>query len=293
MITRTRSLGVLLLALVAASPARAQDVSINGSVYAQSGNRITQTKSSFMDDGKINIGVVSDIEGALANAKTIAVKLGKQDLDALVIAGDSYREGSSRDDVQQMVNGLMPFVQLGVPTFVIPGNRETQSVYAAAMKKLQAQHPNVFDIRAHQVDLQGVNLVGMGGYHHPGFTTGGGFLLQAQDYKRAREQLAEFQPQREPTIFVTHGPPWASTRIDYAAGAGHVGDKNIKAVMDSSLKDIINVHGHIHEGGRGSDRYAAGPAYNVSAITSTNNPKGPNAGLITIVNGKASYRNIN
>jgi len=288
MIKEARTLGAFVLALAMASFAEAEDVSVNGSVYARSGNRITQTKSSFLDDDKINIGVVSDIEGAYDNARGIASKLSKYKLDALIIAGDTCRSGQ----VRETVDGMMPFVQLGVPTFVIPGNRETQSVYTAAMEKLQAEHSNVFDIRQHQVDLQGVNLVGMGGYHHPRFTVTGGFLLQPDDYRRAARHLEEFQTQQEPTVFVTHGPPLASTRIDYVAGAGHVGDKSIKAIMDGSLKDIINVHGHIHEGSRGFDRYKAGPAYNVAAITSFNNPKGPNAGLITVANGKASYGNL-
>jgi hypothetical protein len=180
-------------------------------------------------------------------------------------------------------------IELGVPTFVIPGNRETQTVYTAAMENLQAQHPNVFDIREHKVDLQGVNLVGMGGYHHPRFTVTGGFLLTTDDYRRARRHLEELQPQQEPTVLVTHGPPLASTRIDLVARAGHVGDKNIRAIMDASFKSIINVHGHIHEGGGGLDRFKAGPAYNVSAVTSFNNPRGPNAGLIIIADGEATY----
>jgi Icc-related predicted phosphoesterase len=288
MIKEASTLGAFVFALATASLAVAEDVSISGSVYAKSGNRIVQTQSTFMDDGKVNIGVVSDIEGAIDNATSIASKLGKCKLDALIIVGDNCRSGH----VHEMVDGMMPFVQLGVATFVIPGNRETQSVYTAAIEELQAQHPNVFDIKEHQVDLQGVNLVGMGGYHHPRFTVRGGFLLTRDDYRRALRHLEDFQSQQEPTVFVTHGPPLASTRIDYVAGAGHVGDRNIRALMDASLKNIINVHGHIHEGGRAMDRYRAGPAYNVAAVTLLNNPRGPNAGLITVANGEASYANI-
>ena len=59
--------------------------------------------------------------------------------------------------------------------------------------------------------------------------------------------------------------------------------------MDANLKSIINVHGHINEGGGKLERFKAGPAYNISAVTLFNNPRGPNAGLIIIADGEASY----
>jgi Icc-related predicted phosphoesterase len=280
----------------------AKEISIQGSAYSISANDIVQTKSSFLNDGAIKIGVVSDIEGAIQNAKTSANKLKSQNLDAVIIAGDCYENEeirrnpvypNSTNNLQEMVDGIEPYAELGVPVFVIAGNHEVQSVYNKAVKKLQKMYPNIFDINERSVDLKGANIVGMGGYHHPGFTPRNGFLLSNSDYSRAKEDLKELQVQEEPTIFVTHGPPKSKTLIDYVQGAGHVGDKNIQRIMDSSnLEGIINIHGHIHEGGRNSDKCNSGIAINIAAIADYNNQKGANTGLISIRDGKASYNEV-
>ena len=264
---------------------------------------VSQNFNSFLKDGVINIAVVSDIEGAIQNAKTSAKKLRNKNLDAIIIAGDNYENENIRknplfphstNNVQEMVNSIMPYAQLNVPVFVIAGNHERQSVYFKAIKQLQNVNPHVFDINQASVDLHGVNIVGMGGYHDPRFITPGGFQLKDKDYKIALRNLLDLQRQNEPTIFVTHGPPNShKTPIDYVARVGHVGDMQLSAILMSGIGNIINVHGHIHEGGRNTEKYAAGIAINVAAITSYNNKKGTNIGLITISNGKFSYENVN
>lgn len=279
-----------------------KEISIKGSSYSLSGREIVQTKSSFLNDGVIKIGVVSDIEGAIENAKNSANKLKSQNLDAVIIAGDCYENErirrnpvypNSTDNLQEMIKGIEPYVKLGVPVFVIAGNHEVQSVYNKAIKKLQGIYPNVFNINKKAVDLDGVNIVGMGGYHHPGFTPKNGFLLSNSDYNRAEGDLNKFQIQKEPNIFVTHGPPKSKTLIDYVRGVGHVGDRNIQKIMDSSkLENIINVHGHIHEGGRNLDSYKSGIAVNIAAIIDYNNQKGANTGLISIRDGKSNYEEV-
>ncbi len=284
----------------AAAVPEKRDVSVNGSDYSISGSEILQKKSSFLDDGEINIGVVSDIEGAVKNAEISANRLAKQNIDAVVIAGDCYENEdirrnpvypNSTDNLHEMIDSIEPYAKLGVPIFVIAGNHEVQSVYNDAIKELQEEYPNVFDINEKAADLKGVNIVGMGGYHHPRFTTRYGFLLDNGDYKRAEEDIDELQSQKEPIVFVTHGPPKSDTRIDYVRGAGHVGDDSIAKIMDSNLGDIINVHGHIHEGGGASDKYKAGVAINVASIISYMN-KGGQTGMITIKNNKAEFKKV-
>ena len=269
---------------------------INNSVYSVSKNSIVQTKSSFLDDGIIKIGVVSDIEGAVKNAKESANKLKSQNLDAMIIAGDCYENEqirrfpvypNSTNNLKEMIKGIEPYAKLGVPVFIIPGNHEVQSVYKNAIKELQKDYPNVFDINKKSVDLEGVNLVGMGGYHDLRFLPRNGFLLNPSDYAKAEKNLEEFQIQKEPEIFITHGPPKSRTLIDFVQNAGHVGDLKIEKIMNSpDLENIINVHGHIHEGGGNFDKYKAGIAINIASITDYSNPKGFNTGVISIKNGR-------
>lgn len=288
---------LLIGALNACSPDGAQnrDININGSTYQVIDGDVIQHKSSFLDDGKIKIGVVSDIEGAIKNARDSAESLKAENLDAIILAGDNYENEQLRrnplypdstDNVKEMINGIEPFAQLGIPVFVIPGNHESKGIYNQAIKELQKSYPNVFDIKENSVDLKGVNIVGMGGYHDKRFISEDGFSLSDSDYERAIKDIKDFQKQKEATILVTHGPPKSKTKIDYVPRVGNVGDEKLAAIMNSDIKALQNVHGHIHEGGRNYHKYKAGIATNVAAITDYNNEKGPYKFVIRIRDDK-------
>lgn len=288
----------LALSLNSCSKDKVKELTINNSNYSISKKEIMQTKSSFLEDGQIKIGVVSDIEGAVENAVNSADKLKKQDIDAIIIAGDCYENEQIRrnpvypystDNDQEMFDDIEPYAKLGVPVFVIPGNHETKSVYNETIKKLQEKYPNVLDIKDKIADLKGVNIIGMGGYHDSRFTASGGFLLSDTDYKKATENLTEMQKQKELDIFVTHGPPKSKTIIDYVEGAGHVGDEEISKIMNENLEKMINVHGHIHEGGNNSCKYKCGTAINVASINGLNNPNAPTTALIFVKDNGITY----
>ena len=303
-LTKYLTLPLMLGALVLGGCQKAAptEFNANGSMYTIAGDSITQKNSSFLQDGDIRLGIVSDIEAEYTLAKSAAQKLSKESIDAIVIAGDNYENERIRskpvhprstDNVEEMIEGIKPFAELGVPVFVIPGNHETRSVYAKAIAKLRSEYPNVMDLHNASADLEGVNLVGMGGYHHPRFTTNNGFLLQKSDYEKALKSLSAFQSQKEPTLFVTHGPPKSEdSQIDYVKGPGHVGDNNITAIMNSGLKNVVNVFGHIHEGGNHADLYGAGPAINVAAITDFMSKKSGNAVVVSFKDGKMGYKNL-
>ncbi len=282
---------VAIAALIGGCTPTEETVKTADGSYEISAEQILQTKSTFLEDDKIDVGFVSDIEGAIDNAHKSALNLGSKGIDAVVIAGDCYENENigtnpvypdSTDNLEEMVRGIEPFAELGVPVFVIPGNHESRKIYEQALKQLQETHPNVFDINSRTADLQGLNIVGMGGYHDPRFTVSDGFILKKSDYEKAITSMAELQEQGEPTVFVTHGPPLSNSAIDYVPGLGHVGDKNIKLMMSTELEGIINIHGHIHEGGGSGAEYAAGIAINVAAVTDHNNLNGYHSGLLTI-----------
>lgn len=290
--------GSLLLA--SCSREEVSKLEINKSTYEISKEQVIQENSSFLDDGQIKIGLVSDLEGAIKECSESAKILEKENVDVVIIAGDVYENErirrnplfpNSTNNPVEMVNCIRPYSELGVPVFIIAGNHETRGDYFEGISKLEK---NVISINSRSVDLHGVNIVGMGGYHHPSFIPKDGFLLGESDYKRAEDNLLKFQRQNEPTIFVTHGPPKSGTKIDYVRGVGHVGDKNISKILNNSdLDEIINVHGHIHEGGRNRDSYSSGSSINVASITPYNNSKGSNTGLLTFNEGKFSYKELN
>lgn len=275
---------------------------INNSSYNFNSNEIIQTKSSFLEDGVIKIGVVSDIEGAIQNAQASAKKLKKENVDVVIISGDCYENESIRrnpvypnstNNLEEMIAGIKPYAEIGVPVFVIPGNHEKKDLYEKAIDKLKESYPNVFDIKDKSVDLKGFNIVGMGGYHDSRFTDSEGFLLEKGDYNKALNSLQKFQDQNEPTLFVTHSPPKSNSKIDYVNGVGNVGDLEIAKIMNNkSLDKIVNVHGHIHECGGNVAKYKSGIALNVASITSYMNQKGIHTPLLIINDNEVKYKEL-
>lgn len=296
--TQWRLTGILFL-LMTIGCAQTTSTTIAGSTYQVSQNSIVQTKSAFLDDNVIKIGVVSDIEGAIAGSREIAGKFQGQNLDMIIIAGDVYENEqirrnpvypASTDNVKEMVDGISHYAALGLPIFVIPGNHETRAAYAKGLVDLREKHDNVFDLSVFSVDAQGANIVGIGGYHDADFIAQGGFQISGEEYSRAEKTIAEFARQNEPIILVTHSPPKTGGRVDYVEGAGNVGDSRINELLSGSK--VINVHGHIHEGGGNTAAVGNSTAINVASITAYNNPNAPGAAIITIRNGIAEYKFI-
>ncbi len=277
--------------------------SINGSSYEMSANTIVQRSGSYLEDKVIRIGLVSDIEGAIDSAKSSAIKLKEQNIDFIVIAGDTYENeqirrmplyATSTDNVSELVEGIRPYAELNVPVFIIPGNHEERRIYNQALKNLSKDHKNVFDLNAKNADLIGINVVGMGGYHDSRFMPQNGFKLDDQAYTRAEKSLLSFQEQNEPIIFLTHGPPQAKkSGIDYVSGFGHVGDNRIAQILNkSNLHQIINIHGHIHEGGKQMESYPAGTALNIASITRFQNTEAPRTMILQIQEGKVNLQEL-
>ncbi|MGE4554023.1 MAG: metallophosphoesterase [Desulfovibrionaceae bacterium] len=195
-------------------------------------------------DGEIRMAALSDVEGAVADARVAAAALAGHGVDFVVIAGDLYEDEGHRkhpmfpdstDNVREMVDGVRPFAELGVPVYVIPGNHESRAVFGAAMDILAVQCPNVRDINGRGVDLDGLNLVGLGGYYLAGRGAPDAFVLEPEDYVAARERINAFLAEQpgEPVVFLTHSPPLSRGAEDYVDGFGHVGDPGLAALLDA------------------------------------------------------------
>jgi Icc-related predicted phosphoesterase len=279
-----------------------KNIDIKGSSYEISKDKIIQTSSSFLEDSLIKIGLVSDVEGAIGNAKSSAEKLKRVSVDAVIIAGDCYENENLRrnpsypnstNNSKEMFEGIKPYAELGVPVFVVSGNHETKEIYEKSIEKLKEFYPNVFDINDKSVDLKGLNIVGMGGYHDSRFISQNGFLLDDKNYDKAKESLENFQEQKEPSIFVTHGPPKSNSKIDYVYDVGHVGDNKISKILNNkNLENVVNIHGHIHEGGRNGTKYNSNVAINVASITDYNNSKGANTSELIFGGDKMKYKEL-
>ena len=244
------------------------------------------------EEEPITLGIVSDIEGAIENAQRAAAQL--RDADLVIIAGDVYENEQlrveslypeSKDNKKEMIEGITPFAELGIPIYVIPGNHEEQEVYFSGIAALQERYPLVFDL--YDADLEGVNLVALRGYHDEQFITKEGFTLEEKEYQETQEKITFFQKQNEPLIFVTHGPPLSETDQDWVEGVGHVGDAKItKMLEETKNKNMLHVHGHLHEHSGKESIFPVGTSLNIASITSYNNKDAPSVTKMIIKKGE-------
>jgi Icc-related predicted phosphoesterase len=281
-------------------------VKINGDDYTVDGAVIRQATSSYFADGVLRIAVVADIESHHKNVQLVADKIKPAKPDLIVVAGDSYANDlaavrpvypSFDADAAEMAKALRPLADLGVPVLVIPGHMEIQPVYTEAILRLHKKgQTNVLDLNGRVADLQGVNLVGLGGYHLREFKAASGkpmwvlpaegFLIGKEQYDTAAAQIRQLLPQGEPVVLVTHGPPRTDTALDLVVGVGQAGDTALADVLKACPAGgppVINVHGHLHErGGESCAAFPAGPSYNAASVTLTKNPRAPNLLMVVV-----------
>ena len=298
------SLALTGLALVG-SYSQEKVISIYGNSYASSAQAIVQTRGSVMSDGIIKIGIVSDLEGDIADIDKSVQKLKNvSGLDGIIIAGDCYENEAIRrqplfpnstDNIKEMA-AIEKYAALKVPVFVIPGNHETRDIYEKAILKMHDDgYVGIFDINGRSVDLKGLNIIGLGGYYDNKFMPENGFLLTREDYSRAVRQILSYKSQNEETLLVTHSPPYTQGgKIDRILQGANVGDVNISLMLsDPRLGKFDNVNGHIHEAGGTSAEFPDGNSYNVAAINPLNNPTSGDVTLLTIYgNGKKEFTQL-
>jgi Icc-related predicted phosphoesterase len=256
-----------------------------------------RNKIKLDSSDKLVLAFLSDIEADDFNLRKAINKIkAVKKIDAIIVAGDLYENESlrknplfpnSKDNVSEMVNSLLLLLELNVPLFVIPGNHERQIIYNRAISFLQdSGYENIFDINKQVLDLEGVNIVGLGGYHLPGRTPEDGFLLTSSDYDWLNTSLENLSSQNEPIIMVTHGPPKdENSNIDYLENVGHVGDIKFTKILENPLnRKLINVHGHLHEKSKTKAVFKSGVSYNISSITSYHSLNGGGEVSLLILN---------
>jgi len=245
----------------------------------------------------VKLVIISDLEGDAyqINESVRRIKM-LSDLDGIVFAGDLYENEEIRrmpqfpflrQNVQEMFNNLLPYAKLKCPMFIIAGNHEEQDIYETALIRLhEAGYAHIIDINRAAIDFDGINIVGLGGYHFDQIMPNNGFKISQKDYEDAFNMIKDFQSQNEITLFITHGPPKTeSGSLDYVNNIGHVGDFKIAEVLNfNGFKNIYHFHGHLHERGNIRERFNSGISINVSAITSYNRLSKDNMGIIFEIN---------
>lgn len=220
-----------------------QNYVINNGVINQSPNQSTQIK----------LGIMTDLHAHRSNSQYFADQLNKEKVDAYFLAGDLSRSfgdyAGANNDYEEILGVVEPVAATGKLVLTIPGNHEQRKTYARALDYLISKYPNVVDMqRVPVADLNGLNIVALGGNDNPQFNVPEGFLLGKNDFDKFGE-LAKQYGKEKPLLAATHVPQRYQTRMGLdvvESGKRNVGAIDLARVR-KTLGSNFAVSGHIHE----------------------------------------------
>ena len=174
----------------------------------------------------------------------------KADVDAIVIGGDSSSEPEALDQILEYLGKAT-----SRPLLVVAGNMERGAALNYAIlkqRKAGATHLLNLDV-IHRYDGDGVDVIGLGGYHDKAYLhLAGGCIYKEKDIDALARAAAAAD---DAVVLLTHGPPRQKGQqaIDYVPGADNVGDPHLTELI-TRAKISFGIHGHILEAaGRATD----------------------------------------
>lgn len=167
----------------------------------------------------------------------------QEKVDAVVVTGDSgeYAEGIAR--------ALEAVAAAKVPVLVVSGNRECKDDFFEGVAAAQQQSDAIVNLNVvRAVELGGLTLVSLPGYHDPNYIT----CETGCRYDAATldDVVKIARAAKGPVLLVSHGPPLgrSSQSIDYANNAANAGDPQINRVLKEG-RIAFGVFSNIKEAG--------------------------------------------
>ena len=169
-------------------------------------------------------------------------------VEAILVAGDT---GETQDAITRL---LEPLAKSGLPTFVIPGNREARADFTAALDALGAKYPNLVNMsKVRLAKFDDASLVSLPGYYDKRYIHLGD--AGCQYFKEDVDALAGVvKAAAQPAVLLSHAEFHGQGReaLD-AFPDGNAGDSNLTAFLKAHPVPF-GVFANIHEaGGRASD----------------------------------------
>jgi hypothetical protein len=196
---------------------------------------------------KVVLGVLSGIKDlepeTRAMLEVFFTRFEKEDVDAIVIGGDTSSEPDGLDTILSYL-----VARTRRPLLVIGGNMERgAALNYAILKQRKAGASHLLNLgMIRRVDLDGLDVVSISGYHDRAFLhLTGGCIYKDKDLTAAEEAAKAAD---DPVLLLTHGPPRMKGQqaIDYVPGADNVGDPRVTDLIKSA-KIPFGISGHILE----------------------------------------------
>jgi hypothetical protein len=209
----------------------------------------------------LKILIVSDFHGSGEASRKAAFKAQRIHADVVVICGDITDFGS----IQSAKKLLLPFAELRLPVFFVPGNCDPPALAEMELK-------NVWCIHGSSKTYSNTVFAGVGGCPISPFNTP--FEMTENEIMAVLNQSFNQCSSKRWRILVSHTPP-KNTKLDMAFSGGHVGSSSVRQFIEDKGFSIVFC-GHIHEA-RGIDQIGKtvilnpGPArHNQCAVATIN-----------------------
>ena len=177
---------------------------------------------------KLRILAASDLHGDSKQAKKLAIKAEKENVDLVVLCGDITGWTETKDIIK-------PFKDKKKQVLIIPGNWDS-----FATTDFLATMYNIRNIHGYSVRYNEVGIFGAGGT--PPNTPGPGIISESELFETLKKAYSGIRG-IEKKIMVTHSHPAGSLSEFSGIEGSHAITKAIK-----QFKPAIVLHGHIHEG---------------------------------------------
>jgi hypothetical protein len=277
-------------------------VTIGGVAFKKQGTTLALATPDA--DDQIVFGVVADVKEPngenLFNVQKYLAFFKEQKADAVLVAGDS---GETLADITVTLEHL---AKSGLPTLVIPGNREPRAEFHKAIEGLAAKYPNLVDMASVRlVKFDDASVVSLPGYYDKRFIHAeeAGCLYTKADVDALAPIVAAAQ---KPVVLLAHAEPRGTGpgAID-AFADGNAGDKNLTEFLRANPVPFTIGANMQEAGGRAMDIESApikegeakaqlflnpGPADTVAWRLNDGGWSYGMAATLTVKGGSASYK---
>lgn len=220
----------------------------DGFRYEYTGATVKLRRTAAKPGKQVRLGLLAGIKDLDAETKTsverFLAEFEKADVDAVVIGGDTS------SDPQMLENQYAYLAQATKrPLLIIAGNMERGASLNYAITKVRKDTgaTNLVNMDlVRRADLEGADVVSLGGYHDKAFLHLSGGCIYADKHVDQIEAAAKASD--DAVVLLTHGPmrQKGQQALDYVPGAENVGDPRLTAIVHSA-KISFGITGHILE----------------------------------------------
>ncbi|HUS63509.1 MAG TPA: hypothetical protein VMZ28_03160 [Kofleriaceae bacterium] len=242
----------------------------------------------------VRLGLVADARDAspatLGNLERLAGVFHKERVAAVIALGGL---GATEDEIARVLQALKG---AQVPLLALPGDREPEAAWTAALARVKKAGVDVVDLaKVRAISSEGIGIVSLPG--RPGAHYAAGCRYRAADVEALKALDAGLVDAARPVVLVAHTPPrgHGPDAIDWAAGGANDGDLALAKLL-GGLSARVGAFGCLPAaGGRAVDdgKPVAEGAWSERLYVGVGAVAGRgNGAILELADGKARWKTV-